>query len=288
MLRQVLPRIEGAGCVVTFNGASFDMPLLDSRATVNRLQDAYRVPLHLDLIHAARRVFRMRIRQCSLGAIEAQVFGQTREDDLPGAEIPARFFEYLKSRDEGLMDAVLSHNFTDITSLARLMLLICRLHEKPLEAGHQQDIFSIGKVYEKHGQVGRAAACFRACTDRDVKVLAGLRLADMYKRRWDNPEAAAAYEALLAARAESPHVYTALAKIYEHRMRQPARALDIVRRGMLYCAERRHISAKAAEDYAALEHRYLRLVRKVEKQKHGILKQVESQIRPVETPEGAN
>ena len=273
MLRQVLSRFARAGCLVSYNGASFDIPLLESRATVNRLRNQFHLPLHLDLIHAARRVFKLRVRQCALSALEAQVFGEARQDDLPGAQIPARYFEYLKTRDEGLMDAVLSHNAQDIVSLARLLLLICRLHEHPLEAGYQQDIFSIGKVFEKHGEVGKAAACFRACTERDLRVLARLRLADMYKRRRINDEAADAYEGLIAAQAGSAHVYTALAKIYEHRLRQPARALDIVRKGMLYCAERRHISGQAAADYAALEHRYLRLARKVEKQNHGVFEQ---------------
>ena len=287
MLRQVFSLFRRAQCVVTYNGASFDMPLLESRATVNRLQEQFALSLHLDLIHAARRVFKLRIRQCSLGSIEERVFGEAREDDLPGADIPGRYFEYLKSRDEGLMDAVIRHNFTDIASLARLMLDICRLHEAPLEAGHQKDIFSIGKVYEKHGEVRRAAACFRACTDRDLRVMAGVRLADMYKRHRENPEAAAAYEQLLSARDASVHVYTALAKIYEHRLREPARALEIARQGMLYCAERRHISPQAAEGYAALEHRYLRLVRKVEQQKNGIIEQDQSQVRPDEASEGA-
>ena len=286
MLRQVFSLFRRAQCVVTYNGASFDMPLLESRATVNRLQEQFALPLHLDLIHAARRVFKLRIRQCSLGAIEERVFGEVREDDLPGADIPGRYFEYLKSRDEGLMDAVIRHNFTDIASLARLMLDICRLHEAPLEAGHQKDIFSIGKVYENMARcAGRRL--LQACTDRDLRVMVGVRLADMYKRHRENPEAAAFHEQLLSARDASVHVYTALAKIYEHRLREPARALEIARQGMLYCAERRHISPQAAEGYAALEHRYLRLVRKVEQQKNGIIEQDQSQVRPDEASEGA-
>ncbi len=286
MLRQVFERFKQARCLVTFNGASFDMPLLESRATVNRLQDICQIPLHLDMIHAARRVFKLRIRQCSLTGIEQQVFGESRADDLPGAEIPARFFRYLKTGEEGLMQDVLEHNALDILSLARLTALVAQLHESPLASAHQKDMFSIGKVYEKHGQVEKAATCFRACTDRDVRVMAGVRLADMLKRHRNNLEAADAYETLLSSQAASAHVYTALAKIYEHRLKDPARALAIVNQGMIYCAERSFLSEKAAEDYAALEHRSLRLKRKVEKQRHGFYVQDQSSFRPVETPEG--
>lgn len=274
MLHQVLEMFHQARCLVSYNGASFDMPLLQSRATINRMQALYDVPLHLDLIHAARRVFKLRIRQCSLSAIEEQVFGEARKDDLPGTEIPARYFEFLKTRDERLMDDVLMHNHLDILSLAKLLLYTTQIHENPLETIHHEDLFSIGKVFEKHGHVGKAEACFRACTNSDVKTLAGVRLADMYKQHRRNMAAADAYEALIKNKTVSTHVFTALAKIYEHRLKAPDRALAIVKQGMLYCAEQRLISKRAAEDYAQLEHRYLRLMRKVEKQNNGFSKQV--------------
>ncbi|MDD4080008.1 MAG: ribonuclease H-like domain-containing protein [Eubacteriales bacterium] len=287
MLRRAFARFVEAGCLVTFNGASFDMPLLESRATVNRLQDSFHNPLHLDLIHAARRVFKLRIRQCSLSSLEERIFGMPREGDLPGADIPPRYFNYLKSRDESLMDDVLRHNHLDILSLARLLLLMGHLHENPLDAVHHQDIFSIGKVYEQHGQVEKAAACFKACTDRDIRAMAGVRLADMYKRHQNNLEAADTYEAVLGENAVSFHVCTALAKIYEHRLYDPARALAIVKRGMLYCAECRQLSSRAAAEYAALEHRYLRLKRKVDNHRHGTHEQTENTSGAAETSAGS-
>ncbi|NLG58203.1 MAG: ribonuclease H-like domain-containing protein [Clostridiales bacterium] len=284
MLDKVFAQFEEARCLVTFNGASFDLPLLESRATVNRLKERYQPPLHLDVIHAARRVYKLRLRQCALSRLEEQVFGQPREDDLPGADIPARFFEYLKTRDEGLMTEVLRHNYLDILSLARLKLLMSHLHENPMDARHHRDIFSLGKVYEKHGQVEKAASCFRACTDQDVKARAWVRLGDMYKRCKSNLKAADAYEAVLEESSMSFHVCTALAKIYEHRLKDPGRALAIVRQGMLYCAERRQLSARAAAEYAALEHRCLRLMRKVEHCKHGIYEQTENAPGAAEAP----
>lgn len=287
MLTRVFARFAQAKCLVTYNGASFDMPLLEGRATVNRLQESFQKSFHLDLVHAARRIFKLRIRQCSLCSLEERIFGIPRENDLGGADIPARFFEYLKSRDEGLMDDVLSHNQLDIISLARLLLLMGNLHDNPMDAKHHMDIFSIGKVYEKHGQVDKAASCFRACTDRDVKILAEIRLADMYKRCGNNLEAAKAYETVLGEKAVSYHVCTALAKIYEHRLKEPSRALAIVNRGMLYCAERRQLSAQAADEYAALEHRYLRLKRKVDNHTHGTHEQTEDSPSTAETPAGA-
>lgn len=288
MLASAFARFAQAKCLVTYNGASFDIPLLDSRATVNRLRDRFCIHLHLDLVHAARRVFSLRLKRCTLGNLEENIFGMFREDDLPGEDIPARFFEYLKNRDEGLMEDVLRHNHQDILSLARLLMLMANMHDKPLESKHHQDIFSIGKVYEKHGQVTKAASCFKACTSPDVRTLAGVRLADMYKRHRNNLEAANSYETVLKENAVSFHVCTALAKIYEHRLKKPDRALAIVKRGMLYCAECGGLSAQSAAEYAALEHRYFRLKRKVDKNRHATHEQTEDAPGAAETPAGAD
>ncbi|NLX83796.1 MAG: hypothetical protein GXZ04_08325 [Clostridiales bacterium] len=264
LLEDFLERVKGCRCLLTYNGASFDLPLLQSRLIMNRLQFDLSNVLHLDLLHAARRIFKLRLGRCPLNRMEELVFNFTREDDLPGSEVPGRFFEYLKHRDEGLLEDVLRHNDQDIITLSLLFLDLVGLHTNPLETPHQQDLLSLGTVYEKQGHHTRAIACYRACSDQAVLDIARLRTAEIYRKQRRDQEAADEYETLRQSRAVNPKVFISLAKIYEHRFKDPARALEIARQGMLYCSERIGFFAAEDRDYLDLQKRSLRLMRKVE------------------------
>ncbi len=264
LLEDLIKRVNACKCLITYNGASFDIPLLQSRLIMNRLKFELSTVLHLDLLHAARRIFRLRLGRCPLNRMEELVFNFTREDDLPGAEVPARYFDYLKQRDEGLLEDVLRHNDQDIHTLARLFLHLSHLHQQPLEAEHQEDLFSLGAVYEKQGLHSRAIACYRACSDKAVRDIARLRAAEIYRKQRQDEEAVQAFETLRQGRFVNPKVFISLAKIYEHRFRDPARALEIARQGMIYCSERIGFDAAEDRDYLDLHYRSLRLMRKVE------------------------
>lgn len=106
MLKAIYAALEGKQAVCTFNGKTFDMPLLASRMIMHRM----RLPAALyqmDLLHACRRVWKMRLGRCNLGSLEEKVLGRAREDDLPGAQVPERFFTYLKTHDFSLFEDVL-------------------------------------------------------------------------------------------------------------------------------------------------------------------------------------
>ncbi len=262
VLKPVMARLASARALVTFNGASFDMPLLESRLTMNRLRPEQPLTRHLDLLHIARRVFKLRIPRCSLQTLEREVFGQQREDDLPGAQVPERYFRYLKTKDMALLEDILQHNAQDILSLARLLYALKHLHEEPLSASDQRDLVSLGRVYEKRGERERAGMCYRACSDRQVREFAQLRLAELMRRQGDHQGAASAYEALKLDGRGGPRVYIALAKLYEHRFREPERALAIARQGMVYCLERYGKQAVEDRAYQDLSYRAERLMRK--------------------------
>jgi uncharacterized protein YprB with RNaseH-like and TPR domain len=262
VLTPVLERMRQAQALITFNGAAFDMPLLDSRFTMNRMRVKDSLSQHIDLLHIARRVYKMRLQKCSLQRLESEVFGLPRADDLPGALVPERYFQYLKTREIALLDDILEHNALDIVSLARLLYALAGLHEQPLSAEDQRDLFSLGRVYEKRGEKERAAVCYRACDGASVKELAQLRLADMMRRSGEHQQAVTAYEALQLSGKGGAKVFIALAKLYEHRFHQPARALAIARQGMLYCLERFGNEAVISLDYENLQHRVARLLKK--------------------------
>lgn len=285
MIRGFLQHAQKAKCLVTYNGAGFDLPLLQGRMIINRMEDPLSEMGHIDLLYAARRVFKLRLGRCSLSRMEEAVFRETRKDDLPGSEVPKRYFEYLNSRDEKLLEQVLDHNRQDIVSLARLFFHMVRMHERPLETEHQEDLFSMGKVYERQRQHDRARECYQACSENSVRDIARLRLAEMYRKNRMDEEAVHEYEALRSGRSVNGRVYIALAKIYEHRFRKPARALEIARQGMIYCSERIALSDTAREDFMDLEHRSQRLMRKVERLHDDNTGQTQDQERAAQTPE---
>ncbi len=262
VLSPVMERLGQALALITFNGAAFDLPLLESRFTMNRMRPDSPMPRHVDLLHIARRVYKMRLQKCSLQRLESEVFGLPRTDDLPGALVPERYFRYLKTREAALLDDILEHNALDIVSLARLLYALARLHDQPLSAQDQRDLFSLGRVFEKRGERERAAICYRACDGAAVKEAAQLRLADILRRSGDHRQALCAYEDLRISGKGGARVFIALSKLYEHRLGQPQRALAIARQGMVYCLERFGSQALTTAEYENLQHRVGRLLKK--------------------------
>jgi uncharacterized protein len=235
MLAEAAKRLKASQLLVTFNGAAFDMPLLESRFTMQRMHADLNIPPHADLLHTARRVFKRRLRKCSLAALEEEIFGQQRADDLPGCEIPERYFSYLKTKDFSLLDDILTHNAQDIVSLARLLFHLTRLHEEPAAAGYPEDILSLGRVYEKRGLHETARLCFRASDSGRLSALSRTFLADSLRKCQNYRQAAAVYEQMLLQGQGTASTYISLSKLYEHRLHDNARALDSARKGMQYC-----------------------------------------------------
>ena len=261
VLRLVQQDLRKCRVLVTYNGRSFDMPLLQSRFIMQRLpMDTSSIP-HADLLHTARRVWKLRLKRCTLSTLEELIFHEPREDDLPGAEVPQRYFDYLKQHDFSLLEDILKHNAQDIASLARLLFVLGALHENPLAAEHLQDIYSLGRVYEKRGKLQTARMCYRAADAGSMSALSRERLADTLRREKRPEEAAAIYEKMIAGRQGGAKPYIALSKLLEHRLKAPAAAADIARRGLLYAADL-PLSDRNKADFDDLTRRYARLLKK--------------------------
>ena len=263
VLRRVAEHLRRCQVLVTYNGRSFDMPLLASRFVMQRMRvDTDEIP-HADLLHTARRVWKLRLKKCNLGYQEELIFHEPREDDLPGSEVPQRYFDYLKCKDFSLLEDILKHNAQDIASLARLLFVLASLHEHPLTAEHLQDIYSLGRVYEKRGRAQTARMCYRAADAGSMSALSRERLADSLRREKRADEAAVIYEKMIAAHQGGAKPYIALCKLLEHRMNAPAAAANVARKGLVYLTDLPDSSAVQA-DLEDLTRRYARLMRKCE------------------------
>lgn len=235
MLRELAGLLERYPTVVTFNGKSFDLPLLESRMVMNRLRVRVCDRPHLDLLHAARRVYRLRLKRCNLASLEEAVLGQAREDDLPGAQVPQRYFDYLKTGEFALLEDVLRHNLQDVKSLAQLTAHLCAVYRSPERLAHEEDLYSVGRTLLRGGRTQQGRACLKILGCGTLGAQARMHLADSYRQQREWSEAVRVWQAMIARGEGGTQPYLALAKYYEHVERDVQRALTCAR-GALTCA----------------------------------------------------
>jgi len=217
--------------VVTFNGKTFDIPLLETRCTLARLPSPFDRMVHLDLLHPARRLWKLRLSSCQLTNLEQGVLGIAREGDVPGSEIPQIYFDYLRTGNAQHLQPVFYHNALDIVTLAALGTEMARiLREDERGLGSSLDLFSLSRILERARVTDRsAAACRRALSQGlpgSVEAQALWQLALQHKRRQEHDQAAALWQEL--AQREEPLALRALEQLaihYEHRRRDTTAAM---------------------------------------------------------------
>src|SRR2546426_6780150 len=229
LLAALVPLLEQAAGVVTFNGSGFALPLLETRFVLARRRWPALLP-HLDLLRPARRVFTARCADCRLTTLEREVIGLEREDDVPGALIPTLYFDFLRSRRAAPLARVFDHNRHDVLSLVALLGWFGCALATPDHLG-AEDLAGLGRLWEPV-DLEQALACYRAALGGD---LAGptahrgrLRLARWEKRaaRWER--ACALWEVAARHSAFDREPWQELAKFHEHRRRDLPAARAIV------------------------------------------------------------
>jgi tetratricopeptide (TPR) repeat protein len=218
---------------------------------------------HVDMLHPARRMWRQEEVECRLTYLEQALCGHERETDVPGFEIPSRYFHYVRSGDARPLEAVLEHNRLDIVSLAMLTARAAQmLEEGPSTAMTSREAFGLGRLYERAGLMDDALASYRRASGAGagtVRVEA-LRAAAITLRRLRRfAEAAATWRDLLAAPQCSPayarEASEALAVHHEHRARDLETARDFALQSL-------SLQGTAARQQAT-RHRLARLDRKL-------------------------
>lgn len=235
-LEAVAAELDGAAGLGTYNGASFDLPILRTRWALARLPgELHRVP-HTDLLHLVRGLLGRRLESRTLREVEMRVLGFEREDDLPGALAPEAYFGYLRRGTSPLLEPALAHNRQDAVSLYHLhQRLLDRLHlrERGLDG---DDLYDLGRVLTRRGRRADGWRAWRLAArqaDGVGSAAAGVLLA----RRLVRTRRAAAAEVLLRdlqqALPGDPGLAVARARVLEWRLRDPARALAIVEAALL-------------------------------------------------------
>lgn len=149
MLAELRDLLLTAGTIVTYNGKAFDLPLLETRYTLNRIRWPLPDPLHADLLFAARRFWRERLESVSLPNVERQILGYVREEDVPGYLIPQIYAWYLRTKNPAPLRGVLEHNAQDILALAALIGAMAE-HLRCWDAHtNPADLFSLARHFQR-------------------------------------------------------------------------------------------------------------------------------------------
>ncbi|GAP63097.1 hypothetical protein ARMA_1520 [Ardenticatena maritima] len=267
MLAALQPLLERFDTFVTFNGKSFDIPLLETRFVLARRPLDLRTRPHLDLLHPARRIWRWRLTHCDLGTLERQVLGVRRAaEDVPGWLVPRYYNDYLRTGNAAPLRGVFYHNRHDIVALAALSVHMATIvaDASPALGLAGADLFGVARLLEEGGHWDEAEAVYRRALQSQLphalRREALKRLSLLFKRRQRWEEAAALWRAMLAQGDLFP--YEELAKYLEHHARNLPAALAVVQRAF-HDAREGCLRLNRAEREALL-HRLARLQRKME------------------------
>jgi uncharacterized protein len=199
---------DDASLVVTYNGRTFDVPFMETRWAFHRTTPPTEDLPHFDMLPPARRMWGHRDKSavetdgCSLSALERRVLGFHRYADVPGFEIPARYFQFLRTGDMAVVDGVLEHNRHDLISLAALMAQALWLAgEGPLACREPAEQVALGRLYERACRIEEAIDAFELAARTGDAVdarQAYAHLAVLHRRSGRHDQAARAWESLLA------------------------------------------------------------------------------------------
>ena len=256
---------SGTTLIVTFNGKSFDLPLIENRFALHRMTCPLDGRPHLDMLHLARRMWRDDEDGCRLTRLEQSVLGHEREADVPGFEVPARYFGFVRSGDARPLCGVMEHNRQDILSLACLTAHAAQMLEAgPSSATSAREALGMGRLLERAQRLTDAACCFwqgaqlPGDADAIAENLRGYALAARRGRR--HADAADAWRRLLALPECPPSIRReaseALAVHHEHRVRDLTGARQFALQSLQL-----QVTSRQRQ---AVEHRLARIGRKLE------------------------
>jgi uncharacterized protein YprB with RNaseH-like and TPR domain len=279
ILHELSERAAERPVLVTFNGKSFDWPLLENRFTMTRSIAVPKLTAHLDLLHPARALWKLRLGSVRLVELERHVIdaprlGWHRENDVASALIPQFYFDYLRGGPAEPLAGVVRHNQMDLRGLAALFGKINSLLSEPAGAANEiesLDLFGLSRFLQRRGEDDRAhSACAQALSiglPAEFRPRARRELALMAKRRGEHARAAEIWLEIVADPHDGIHACEQLAIYYERHAKDLAKAAQFAK---LAVATLRRQRANSRDPYltarsARLEKKFLQRVARLEK-----------------------
>lgn len=221
--------------LITYNGKTFDVPILRSRFIYHRLKSVWEIP-NWDLLHSSRRLWRMRFNDCSLSTIEKEILKINRTHDIDGSLIPQLYFDYLRGIMPDRMLPVFDHNAQDVISLASLAYKILTYMENPSseEIMHPEEQIGLYKTFSQCGEIDTALNCLERALflskDSEQSKTIILTLARIYKKHGKWNEALELWQGEIESRTNLSDLepFIELAKFFEHRLKDMDKAFQII------------------------------------------------------------
>ena len=226
-------RIAEHPILVTFNGKSFDWPLLETRYRMSRKVATPSPRAHLDFLHSARNLWRLRLGSVRLSELERHILGWDRGADVLSGQIPQIYFDYLRGGRAEPLVPVLNHNQMDLRGLAALSSRILSLLNDAENLGQDGlELFGVSRICEKRGEHTRARKLYEKSiasflpteTDRDAR----RSLARLAKLEGDFDLACELWKDAVGNSRHGYEAYEQLAMYYEHNARNPEQARQVV------------------------------------------------------------
>jgi uncharacterized protein YprB with RNaseH-like and TPR domain len=259
LLHELAARVAERPVLVTFNGKTFDWPLLDSRFTMTRTIPTPRLAAHLDLLHPSRALWKPRLGSVRLVELERHVLdaprlGWHREEDIASSLIPQYYFDYLRGGSADPLVGVLRHNQMDLRGLAALFGKINTLlaaQDTDRDGVHSLDLYGLARFFKRRGHSNRAhVACTQALDlglPAEIRPRAHRELALLARRRGDHDAAATLWLELASDPEDGVLACEQLAIHYERRTKDLARAAEFARLGL---AKLQRVRSHSRDPYA--------------------------------------
>ncbi|HEV2488509.1 MAG TPA: ribonuclease H-like domain-containing protein [Candidatus Acidoferrales bacterium] len=267
-------RLAERPVLVTFNGKSFDWPLLETRFRMTRAITPRTPIAHLDLLHPARQLWRLRLGTARLPELEKHVLGWERGIDVQSELIPQIYFDFLRGGPAEPLVPIFRHNQMDLRGLAALAARVFSVLAAPEEARCDAlELYGVSRILSRRGEYERARELYARTLDAGLSEetgrMAQRELARLAKRGRDYELANSLWEKLCSNAGSEPETIEALVELaihYEHRGRDPLRAAQMTREALAHLSagarERRIAAGRYRSLRGNLEHRLERLSRK--------------------------
>lgn len=261
LLTALAERMTERPVLVTFNGKSFDWPLLETRYRMTRTIEPPSFGAHLDFLHPARNLWRLRLGSTRLAELERHVLGWNRGADIVSEIIPQIYFDYLRGGDPDSLVPIFRHNQMDLVGLARLATRVLNLLAHPEIHGQDAlELFGASRICERRGHSARARTLYQRSIDGDLPPAtdraARRSLARLAKRDGDLPLALEIWEGMLGNSPEGFEAYEQLAIYYERRAVDPERALQLSRQALAELPKASRLGTISAAKHRALHLRF--------------------------------
>ena len=234
-------REMGFRSLVTYNGKAFDLPLVETRFALHRAPCPLRGLPHLDFLFSARSLWKHKYDSCRLFNLAREIVQAERSEDIPGAEIPLRYFQYIRNGDFSLIDPILYHNQEDLLSLLGVVVAGSVLVERNREAAARgeadaMDLFGVAKLFERAGDAATSAALLEQALSggrgltAEVTHVARKKLSHHFKKAKDWDKALPFWQEMAAG--EDVDCFRELSIYFEHTVKDYPEAMRVATEGL--------------------------------------------------------